>query len=92
MPELHHSFHANHDLILEFLRLNSYIPEVASVFADAWRQTGQKTFEDILGTFRKADLVLNGVNGSSIPTKWYEKLRAAALKLTKARANRSEKT
>ena len=82
MPELHHSFHANHDLILEFLRINSYIPEVVSVFADAWQQTSQRTFEDLLSTFRKADTILNGGNGSSIPTKWYEKLRAAALKLS----------
>jgi hypothetical protein len=81
MPELHYSFHANHALILEFLRINSYIPEVFTVFADAWRQTSQGTFEDLLSTFGKADTILNGGNGSAIPTKWYEKLRAAALTL-----------
>lgn len=80
MPELHYSFHANHDLILEFLRINSYVPEVVSVFADAWRQTGRKTFEDLLSTFGQADQILNGDNGSPIPTKWYEKLRAASAK------------
>ena len=82
MPELHYSFHANHDLILEFLKINSYIPEVVAVFSDASRQTSQETYEDLLRTFGKADMILNGSNGSSIPTKWYEKLRAAALKLT----------
>src|SRR5215510_14014093 len=81
IPELHYSFHANHDLILDFLRINSYIPEVVAVFADAWRQTSQGTYEDLLRTFLRSDTILNGGNGSSIPTKWYRKLRAAALKL-----------
>ncbi|HJZ78820.1 MAG TPA: hypothetical protein VKD91_00685 [Pyrinomonadaceae bacterium] len=87
MPELHHSFHANQDLILEFLRINSYIPEVVTIFAEAWRQTSQETFEDLLRTFAQADAILNGGNGSSIPTKWYEKLRAAALELTWTKEN-----
>ena len=52
-----------------------------TVFANAWRQTSQGTFEDLLSTFGKADMILNGGNGSAIPTKWYEKLRAAFLKL-----------
>src|SRR5262249_9015106 len=73
LPDLHYSFHANHDLILEFLKINSYIPEVVSVFADAWRQTDQRTYEDILTTFAKADAILNGDSSSPIPTKWYEK-------------------
>ena len=81
MPELHHSFHANHDLILDFLGINSYIPEVIAVFADAWRQTDQGTYEDLLSAFRTADANLNGSRESLIPTKWYEKLRAAALEL-----------
>jgi prephenate dehydrogenase len=78
LPELHYSFHANHDLILDFLRINSYVPEVMAVFANAWRQTSQETFADLLSAFGKADLILNGNQGSSIPTKWYERLRAAA--------------
>jgi hypothetical protein len=82
LPELHHSFHANHNLILDFLRINSYIPEVAAAFADAWQRTGQTTYDDLLEAFRRADAVLNGSEGSSIPTKWYEKLRAEVLKLT----------
>jgi hypothetical protein len=77
LPELHHSFHANHNLILDFLRINSYIPEVAAVFADAWQGTSQATYDDLLEAFRRADAVLNGCEGSSIPTKWYEKLQAA---------------
>jgi hypothetical protein len=81
LPELHHSFHANHDLILEFLKINSYLPEVVSVFTDAWRQTGQRTYEDILRSFARTDGILNGDCSSPIPTKWYEKLRAAALRL-----------
>lgn len=87
LPELHHSFHANHDLILEFLKTNSYIPEVSTVFADAWSQTSQKTYEDLLRTFGQADTILNGGNSSSIPTKWYEKLRAAAIELTSTKEN-----
>jgi len=87
MSELHHSFHANHDLILEFLRLNSYIPEVSRVFAGAWHQTSQKTYQDLLETFGQADAILNGGNGSSIPTKWYEKLRAAAIELASTKEN-----
>jgi len=79
LPELHHSFHANHDLILEFLRINSYVPEVVSAFADAWGETGQRSYEDILRSFAQADAILNGDGSSPIPTKWYEKLRAAAL-------------
>jgi hypothetical protein len=85
MPELHYSFHANHDLILDFLRLNSYIPKVVAVFADAWRQTNQTTYGDVLRAFWRADIVLNGGNGSLIPTKWYQKLRAAAFNLTYGR-------
>jgi len=87
MPELHYSFHANHDLILEFLRINCYIPEVVAVFADAWRQTSQRTFADLLRAFWIADAILNGGNASSIPTKWYEKLRAAALKIKYSKEN-----
>jgi len=79
MPELHHSFHANRELILEFLRINHFIPEVVTAFADAWRQTSQETFEAVLRTFAKSDAILNGGTGSSIPTKWYERLRAAAI-------------
>jgi len=82
MPDLHHSFHANHDLILDFLRMNSYTAEVVRVFGDAWQQTGKKTFEDLLRSFRRADTILNGNNASPIPTKWYQKLRAAALGLS----------
>jgi len=78
LPELHHSFHANHDLIIEFLNINSYMPEVVSVFADAWRQTPQRTYQDILRSFAKADAILNDQGSSPISTKWYEKLRAAA--------------
>ncbi len=81
MPELHYSFHANHDLIVDFLRLNAYMPQVTAAFADAWRQTNERTYEDLLRAFGRADMALNGGNDSPIPTKWYQKLRAAAYKL-----------
>ena len=81
MPELHYSFHANHDLILDFLEINSYVPEVMAVFADAWRRSSQETFQDLLRAFGRADLILNGDQGSSIPTKWYQRLRAAAVQI-----------
>jgi prephenate dehydrogenase len=78
MPELHHSFTANHDLILDFLRINSYMPQVMAAFADAWRQTKQSQYEDVLSAFARADAALNRGEESPISTKWYEKLRAAS--------------
>ncbi|PWT92955.1 MAG: hypothetical protein C5B55_05405 [Blastocatellia bacterium] len=78
MPELHHSFTANHDLILDFVRVNSYMPQVLAAFADAWRQTREATYRDVLNAFAQADASLNRGEESSISTKWYEKLRKAA--------------
>ena len=81
MPELHQSFHANHDLILDFLRINAYMPQVIATFYDALRQTNRRTFEDVLSAFRQADMALNRGSDSLIPTKWYERLRASASNL-----------
>ena len=78
MPDLHHSFRANHDLILDFLRINSYMPQVIAAFEDAWRQTQQSSYDDIVSAFARADASLNRGAESPISTKWYEKLRAAA--------------
>ena len=78
LPDLHHSFTANHDLILDFLRINSYMPQVIAAFAEAWRQTKQSSFEDVVSAFASADASLNRGAESPISTKWYEKLRAAA--------------
>ncbi len=84
MSDLHHSFSGNRDLILDFVRINSYMPQVIAAFADAWRQTNQSNYNDVLNAFACADGALNrGVN-SPISTKWYEKLRAAARELTGA--------
>ncbi len=77
MPDLYHSFHANHDLILDFVRINAYMPQVIAAFAEAWRQTTQSSYEDVLQTFAHADSALNRGEESPIPTKWYEKLRGA---------------
>ena len=77
MPDLHHSFHANHDLILDFIRINAYIPQVIAAFAEAWRQTSESTYKDVLQAFGHADKALNRGEDSLIPTKWYEKLRAS---------------
>src|SRR6185503_7648047 len=41
MPDLYHSFHANHDLILDFIRINPYMPQVIAAFAEARRQTAE---------------------------------------------------
>ena len=76
MPDLHHSFTANHDLIIDFLRINSYMPQVIAAFADAWRQTNQSDYDDVLHAFSRADASLNRGEESPISTKWYEKLRA----------------
>lgn len=81
MPELHHSFTANHDLILDFVRVNSYMPQVLAAFADAWTHTKQATYSDMLTAFARADAALNKGAESPISTKWYEKLRAAAADL-----------
>lgn len=78
MPDLYHSFHANHDLILDFIRINAYMPQVIAAFAEARRQTTESTYEDVLQAFAHADMALNRGEDSPIPTKWYEKLRASA--------------
>ena len=78
MPDLHHSFTANHDLIVDFVRINSYMPQVIAAFADSWRQTRQTTYQDVLAAFARADAALNRGAESPISTKWYERLRATA--------------
>ena len=77
MPDLHRSFTANHDLILDFLRINSYMPQVLAAFSDAWRHTRQTDYHDVLEAFATADSALNRGADSPISTKWYERLRAA---------------
>jgi prephenate dehydrogenase len=84
MSDLHHSFSGNRDLILDFVRINSYMPQVIATFADAWRQTKQTNYSDVLNAFARADAALNQRDGSPISTKWYEQLRAAARELTGA--------
>lgn len=79
MPQLHNAFRANHDLIIDFLRINSYMPQVIAAFNDSWEQTTRTTFTDILVAFGTADDALNRGANSPISTKWYEKLRTAAL-------------
>ena len=81
MSDLHHSFNGNRDLILDFVRINSYMPQVIAAFTDAWRRTNQATYRDLLQAFAGADAALNRGAESPISTKWYEKLRAAALSL-----------
>lgn len=77
MPDLHHSFNANRNLINDFLRLNTYMPEVVRVFTEAWQRTATSTYADVRQAFRDADAVLHDRAESLIPTKWYEKLRRA---------------
>src|SRR5438132_6094240 len=79
MPDLHFSFHATHGLVLHFLRLNAYMPKVVEVFGNAWQRTAQSSYQDLLSAFAQADEKLNCGTEPSIPTKWYEKLRAAAI-------------
>ncbi|HSE19633.1 MAG TPA: hypothetical protein VLB46_21420 [Pyrinomonadaceae bacterium] len=79
MPDLHNSFRANEELIVDFLRINSYMPQVIAAFNDSWNQTTRTTFTDILSAFRTADHTLNRGADSPISTKWYEKLRTASL-------------
>ena len=78
MPDLRHSFRANHDLITDFLRINAYMPQVIAAFEDAQGRIGGTTYADVLQAFALADVMLNGGFPSPIPTKWYEKLRVAA--------------
>ena len=82
MADLHHSFSDNRDLILDFVRINSYMPQVIAAFADAWRQTNQSDYNDVLNAFARADAALNRGTDSPISTKWYEKLRAASREST----------
>jgi len=78
MPALYNSFRANQELIIDFLRINSYMPQVIAAFNDAWEQTSKTTLTDILSAFHKADHTLNRGADSPISTKWYEKLRTAS--------------
>jgi prephenate dehydrogenase len=78
MPDLHRSFTSNRDLILDFVRINSYMPQVIAAFMDAWRQTNQSNYHDLLTAFARADAALNRGANSPISTKWYERLRASA--------------
>ena len=90
--DLHHSFSGNRELILDFVRINSYMPQVSAVFVDAWRQTNQSTYQDVLNAFARADAELNRGADSPISTKWYEKLRAAALRsVSSPRSGRQHK-
>jgi prephenate dehydrogenase len=79
MPDLHLSFHANHNLIVDFMRLNTYMPAVTAVFMNAWRRTTQSTYQDLLRAFAEADGALNHGHAPAIPTKWYEKLKNASM-------------
>ena len=78
MPDLHNSFRANQELIFDFVRINSYMPQVIAAFNDSWEQTTKTTFTDIVRAFRTADHTLNRGAESAISTKWYEKLRTAS--------------
>jgi prephenate dehydrogenase len=78
MPDLHRSFTSNRDLILDFVRINSYMPQVIAAFMDSWRQTDQSNYHDLLTAFARADAALNRGANSPISTKWYERLRASA--------------
>jgi len=84
MPDLHHSFSGNRDLILDFIRINSYMPQVLAAFAHAWRQTDRSNYHNVLNAFASADAALNQGSESPISTKWYEKLRAAAREVAAA--------
>ena len=78
MPDLHRSFIANHDLILDFIRINSYMPQVLAAFADCWHRTQQCSYVDVLTAFSDADAALNQTSNPAISTKWYERLRSSA--------------
>lgn len=78
MPDLHRSFHANQRLIVAFMHLNAYVPEVVDLFRESWSRTSQSRYEDILRAFALTDMTLNQGQHSLIPTKWYAKLRRAA--------------
>jgi prephenate dehydrogenase len=79
MPDLHFSFHANRELIFDFLRLNNYMPGVLEVFEHAWQHTPQSSYQHLLQAFAQADETLNHGRQPAIPTKWYEKLRSTAI-------------
>jgi len=78
LPDLHHSFHANHGLILDFITINTYMSQVVETFDEAWHETAQSTYGDVLQAFARADIALNRGHDPVISTKWYEKLRAVS--------------
>ena len=77
IPDVYNSFRANQELIIDFLRINSYMPQVIAAFNDSWDHTMKTTFADILKAFHTADNTLNRGADSPISTKWYEKLRTS---------------
>ena len=78
MPDLYNSFRANEELIIDFLRINAYRPQVIAAFNDAWEHTSKTTLTDILNAFQTVDHRLDRGADSRISTKWYEKLRTAS--------------
>jgi prephenate dehydrogenase len=78
LPDLHHSFHANQKLIGDFLRINTYMPDVVELFWRSWAETRCESYTDLLCSFAAANRALNGEARAAIPTKWYEQLLAAA--------------
>jgi hypothetical protein len=58
------------------------MPQVIAAFEDAWRQTNQSNYNDVLNAFARADTALNQSADSPISTKWYEQLRTAAHEIT----------
>jgi prephenate dehydrogenase len=77
LPDLHRSFHADRSLILEFLRTNICMLEIAQAFDERRRAASKGGLPAILEAFQSLDRELNG-EGSAIPTKWYSRLRSCA--------------
>jgi prephenate dehydrogenase len=77
-PDLHRSFHADHALIEEFLRLNRHVADVEATFRAAREDASGTGSDVVLRAFARVDDELNDRTVSPIPTKWYLRLREAA--------------
>jgi hypothetical protein len=51
MPDLHNSFSANQNLIIDFLQINSYMPQVIAAFNDSWERTTKTSLLTFLRRF-----------------------------------------
>jgi len=74
--QLYKPFISDKKLITTFTRLNPYFGVIQNVFQSHWKRTNQLTLNELIYTFIKSDLELNGYTGAPIANQRYLYLRA----------------